>query len=166
MHDINYFRRLIHMIGAIGRANPVRVVTRRLRRIKITDTIYSSDVREATMDREEKVRMWPRVHDGRTQSRDSTQVDARRRTSSSAGPSSANGITLTQWHSDYIIAGLSSGCPLSFVLERPGPITSHIRVRRPVSLLLAFPLSSFLRTCVPPRLVDYSRETNDAAAKE
>lgn len=57
MHDINYFRRLIHIIGAIGRANPVRVVTRRLRRIKITDTIYSSDVREATMDREEKVRM-------------------------------------------------------------------------------------------------------------
>lgn len=58
---------------------------------------------------------------------------ARRR---SAGPSSANGITLTQWHSDYIIAGLSSGRPLSFAPSARAHY-GHIRVRRPVSLLIS-----------------------------
>lgn len=69
-----------------------------------------------------------------------------RRRTSSAGPSSANGITLTQWHSDYIIAGLSSGCPLSFAPSARAHYR-HIRVRRPVSLLLASRLflASFVR---------------------
>lgn len=68
--NLNYFRWLIHMIGSIkNRDRPRESISRSdstLRRIKISDTIYSTDVREATMDREEKVRMWPRVHDGHT----------------------------------------------------------------------------------------------------
>lgn len=96
-----------------------------LRRIKITDTIYSP---AATIDRREGENVtsrWGR-YAGRTyvESRQSLRsMRGTRRRMSSAGPTSANGITLTQWHSDYIIAGLSSGCPLSFAPREPGPIT-------------------------------------------
>lgn len=144
--------------------------------------------RYAAREEGEKVRMWPR--DG-ILTYICTYIETWRRTSSSSsavsvGLSSANGITLTQWHSDYIIAGFSRAvrsrslragesarvhyCTSVFVASsRSFP---RILLRRSSSLLsfslslslLSFGASEHAR--VPPRLVDYPRETNDAAAKE
>lgn len=143
--------------------------------------------RYAAREEGEKVRMWPR--DG-ILTYICTYIETWRRTSSSSsaasvGFSSANGITLTQWHSDYIIAGFSSRAVRSRSLRAGESARAHyctsvfvassrsfprILLRRSSSLLsfslslLSFGASEHAR--VPPRLVDYPRETNDAAAKE
>ena len=132
-------------------ANSVRRDSPGRRRIKIANTIDSPSTCRRKTCREG--RRWKgenmtsrRYLDGTYYMR--TYVETRRCTSlsslaASAGPSSANGITLTQWHSDYIIAGFSSRAVRSRSLrvgsrERAArPTLPYIRVRSLISLLLA-----------------------------
>lgn len=127
---------------AIGRANSVHTgVTRHCGALKSPVQLTCRRTVSGHGRRiGEKVRMWPRAftrrypdvwYNARYGDRDSTGSDRRaeRRAGDSAcrrrpEPSSANGITLTQWHSDYIIAGLSSSRLFSFTPREssPGPL--------------------------------------------